>query len=290
MRRFRLIHLAMLAPAQGLLLSALAIPSLYVLWLSFTQSSYGGVSGFIGWANYADIWNDRYFWRSLTNTGVVINVIIYLELAAAVIVALVFARGVPFRPFFLTLIILPYGISEVVAVIIWKSMMDPATGALARSLAGLGFPELNWATDPAVGLGLVAVVSIWLHFPFTFLLIYAAILAIPKEMFEAADIDGASAWQAFRHVTVPAILPTVLIALIFRYILAFRLFTEVWLLTGGGPARRTEVMAIYLYKQAFTYANFGRGAAMGWIMVVCSGLVAIIYVAMLYRSSFARNG
>lgn len=168
-------------------------------------------------------------------------------------------------------------------------MMDPATGALARPLLALGLPELNWASDPVAGLTLVSVISIWLHLPFTFLLLYAALLAIPKDQDEAAHIDGASAWQAFRHVTVPALVPTVLIALVFRYILAFRLFTEVWLLTSGGPARTTEVMAIYLYKQAFTYANFGQGAATGWVMVLASGVFAVVYVSLLYRRGFSAR-
>ena len=290
MRRFRVVHLAMLAPAQSRLIAALALPSLYVLWLSFTQSSYGGSEGFVGWDNYRDIWQDRYFWRSLVNTLVVINVVIYVELAVALGVALVFAGGVPCRKLLLAIIVLPYGISEVVAVIIWKAMMDPATGAIARTLMAAGLPELNWATDPIAGLGLVGIVSMWLHLPFTFLLLYAAILSVGAEQHEAAAIDGAGRWQAFRHVTLPAIAPTVLMTLVFRYVLAFRLFTEVWLLTNGGPARRTEVMAIYLYKQAFTYANFGRGAAMGWIMVVCSGLIALAYLRLLYSRGFADHG
>ena len=102
-------------------------------------------------------------------------------------------------------------------------------------------------------------------------------------------MDGAGAWSGFRHVTAPAILPAVLVALVFRYILAFRLFSEVWLLTAGGPARRTEVMAIYLYKQAFTYANFGQGAATGWLMVMVSMLFAVGYVRLLHRQSFVRG-
>ena len=279
----------MLAPAQLLLLTALALPSLYVLWLSFTDSTYGAAPSFVGLANYAEIWHDRYFWWSLTNTLLVVNAVIYLELVIALCVALVFAGGVPFRKLLLAAIVLPYGISEVVAVVVWKAMMDPATGVLARSLEAIGLPALDWATDPAAGLGLVGAISIWLHLPFTFLLLYAALLAVPGELYEAAWIDGASAWQTFRHVTVPAILPTLLLTLIFRYILAFRLFTEVWLLTGGGPARRTEVMAIYLYKQAFTYASFGRGAAVGWMMVVCSGLIGTLYVGLLYRRGFSAR-
>jgi hypothetical protein len=153
--------------------------------------------------------------------------------------------------------LMPYAISEVVAVAIWKFMLDPQIGGIARTLAALGLPDFDWATNPTQGLILVCLISIWLHRPFTFIIIYAAMLAVPKELYEAAKIDGASPMQRFRYVTLPGIAGAVLVALIFRYILSFRLFSEVWLLTAGGPARMTEVLAVYLYKQAFTYASFG---------------------------------
>ena len=288
MRRLGPAQLAMLAPAHALLLAALALPALYVLWLSVTDSSYGSGGGFVGWANYAAIWDDPYFWRALRNTLIVIHIVIYAELVLATVMAVVFA-GVRRRRLLISVILMPYAISEVVAVVIWKFLMDPDIGAVARPLALLGLPELHWASDPAAGLALVSVVSIWLHLPFSFLLIFAAVLGVPKELHEAASVDGAGAWARFRHVVLPAILPTVLVALVFRYIVAFRLFSEVWLLTGGGPARTTEVLAIYLYKQAFSYANFGQGAAAGWVMVVASLLFAAGYLKLLHRRSFARG-
>lgn len=287
MRRFGLAQLLMLAPAHALLLAALALPALYVLWLSLTESSYGSASSFVGLANYLALWDDRYFWRALGNTLVVIHIIIYAELVLAILMAVAFA-GLRRRRLLVSIILMPYAISEVVAIVIWKFLMDPGVGALARPLMALGVAELNWTTDPTSGLTLVAIVSIWLHLPFSFLLIYAAVLAVPHELREAAAVDGAGAWARFRHVVLPTILPTVLVALVFRYIIAFRLFSEVWLLTGGGPARSTEVMALYLYKQAFTYANFGQGAATGWVMVVASLLFAAGYVRLLQQRSFAR--
>ena len=114
-------------------------------------------------------------------------------------------------------------------------------------------------------------------------------LAVPRKLYESARIDGANGWQSFRYVTVPSVLPAVFVALIFRYILAFRLFSEVWLLTGGGPARTTEVLAIYLYKQSFTYSSFGKGSATGWVMVMVSGMIAAIYLHLLYRRGFQRD-
>lgn len=279
----------MLAPTQGLLILIIALPSLYVFWLSFTESSYGKAPTFIGWDNYAAIWNDRYFWRALVNTLIVINVIVYGELVLAFLLASVFAKGVPFRKTLLAIVLMPYAISEVVAVVIWKFLLDPNVGSFAKAMAAAGLPDINWATNPTHGLGLVSVVSIWLHLPFTFILIYAAMLAVPKELYESATIDGASGWQSFRFVTLPGVMPAIFVALIFRYILAFRLFSEVWLLTGGGPARTTEVLAIYLYKQSFTYASFGKGSATGWVMVMISGAIAAIYLRLLYSRGFKQD-
>ena len=288
MRRFGPTQWAMLAPAQALLWAAIALPALYVLWLSVTDSSYGSGMGFVGLRNYQTIWQDRYFWRALVNTLVVIHVVIYTELALALALAAAVA-GMRHRRVLISIILMPYAISEVVAVIIWKFLMDPNAGAVARALTGLGAPALNWASDPAAGLTLVSIVSIWLHLPFSFLIVLAAMLAVPREQHEAAAVDGAGAWRRFRHVTLPSIVPALLVALVFRYILAFRLFSEVWLLTGGGPARRTEVLAIYLYKQAFTYADFGAGAATGWLMVVVSLAFAAGYVRLLHGASFSAR-
>ena len=289
MRKFGLPHVAMLTPTLGLLTLIIALPSLHVFWLSFQESSYGKDAVFVGFQNYIEIWNDRYFWRAMWNTLIVINIIVYGELLLALILASVFAKGVPFRRVLIAIVLMPYAISEVIAVVIWKFLLNPEVGALAKAMASIGLPEISWATNPTHGLGLVSVVSIWLHLPFTFIMVYAAMLAVPRELYDSAHVDGAGSWQAFRHVTLPGILPAVFVALTFRYILAFRLFSEVWLLTAGGPARTTEVLALYLYKQSFTYSSFGKGSATGWIMVVVSGLFAAVYLSLLYRRGFRKE-
>lgn len=279
----------MLAPALILLVAIIAIPSLHVLFLSFTESTYGSEPRYVGLANYIAIWNDRYFWRALINTLVVINVVVFVELALSLVVAHVLSQDIPFRWLTIVVLLTPYAISEVVAVVMWKFMLDPSAGILARSLEAAGLPALEWAINPTHGLALVSIISIWLHLPFTTMILYAAMLAIPKELREAAVVEGANDWQSFRHVVLPLVVPAILIALIFRYILAFRLFSEVWLLTGGGPARMTEVLAIYLYKQAFTYTNFGQGAAAAWVMVLVSGLFAVLYVRQLHKRTAALH-
>jgi multiple sugar transport system permease protein len=126
-----------------------------------------------------------------------------------------------------------------------------------------------------------------LHLPFTFVILYAARLALPGELYEAAKVDGAGAWAQLRRITLPLLKPAIAVAMLFRYIFAFRLFSEVWLTTQGGPARSTEVVALYLYVEAFRYNRFGVATATGWIMVLVSALVAFVYLKRTYRDMFA---
>lgn len=289
MRRFGLPQILMLSPSMTLLVAFIAIPAVYVFALSFTESSYGQAPVWVGWRNYVEIWGDPYFWRSLGNTLRVVVVVVLAELVLALAVAYALIHATAFRWLTIAVLLAPYAISEVVAVVMWKFMFDPSAGFAARSLEAAGLPALEWAINPSHGLALAAVISIWIHLPFTAVILYAAMLAIPKEMHEAAAVDGAGEWRGFVHVILPLILPAILIALIFRTIIAFRLFVEVWLLTSGGPARMTEVLSIYLYKQAFTYADFGTGAAAAWVMVLVSGGFAALYIWQLRRQALRQG-
>jgi ABC-type sugar transport system permease subunit len=197
--------------------------------------------------------------------------------------ALLFAGGLPFRRFLLVAVLAPYAVSEVIAVVMWRFLFDPDAGPVTLMLKALGMPILDWSFEPSHAMILVALLTIWLHLPFTFIILYAARLAIPGDFYEAARIDGANTLQAFRWVTLPLLGPAMIIALLFRYIFAFRMFSEVWLLTQGGPARSTEVVAVYLYREAFSYNAFGTAAATAWIMVVVSLLLAAGYVLILRR-------
>lgn len=278
-----------LSPVHVLLLAVIGLPSLYVLWLSLNASSYGTELRFVGLDNYAAIFSDRYFWRAAWNTFLVVNGIVYVEIVLALGLAVLFASGIPFPRIIFACILTPYAVSEVVGVLVWKMMMDPNIGLISRTIESMGFGVLNWSASPPVGLTLVGVISIWHNLPFTFLLLYGGLLAIPGALHEAARIDGASRWQTFTKVTLPLLMPTLLIAMVFRLIFAFRLFTEVWLLTKGGPARMTEVLAVYLYQQGFRYGDFGVAAATGWVMVLGSLLVASVYLLKMQKSMVPGN-
>jgi multiple sugar transport system permease protein len=213
--------------------------------------------------------------------------VVHQELLLGLGVALLFASGLPARGLLLAVVLAPYAVSEVAAVVMWRYLFDPEVGHVTYALQALGLPALDWAVSPTHGLLLVALLSVWLHLPFTFMILYAARLAIPLELYEAARIDGGSPWQVFRRITLPLLVPAILIAALFRMIFAFRLFSEVWLLTAGGPARTTEVVAVYLYLEAFRYNAFGAAAATGWLMVVGSMLLAAPYLWRLAKAQRA---
>jgi multiple sugar transport system permease protein len=289
----RLLHrdsrsaLPFVLPALTLMSVVILIPAVYVFWLSFHASTFGVAPKFVGFDNYAKILGDPYFWRALFNTVVVVLGVVHIELLLGLAMALLMAGGLPGRKYLIAAVLAPYAVSEVGAIVMWRTMFDPDTGPMMRMLAAVGLPPLEWAVTPSHGLIMVALLSVWLHLPFTFIILYAARLAIPTDVYEAARMDGAKPWQACRRVTLPLLAPAILVAMLFRYIFAFRLFSEVWLLTNGGPARSTEVVAVYLYLEAFRYNNFGAATATGWLMVLTSLLLAGFYLKRLYRGMFA---
>lgn len=284
MRETLATRLLLIAPAQALVGGVILVPALYLVWLSFQQSTFGVQASFVGLANYARILSDGYFWRAMGNTAIVVLVVVHVELLLGLLMALLFASGLPFRKFLLAAVLAPYAVSEVAAVVMWRTLFDPDVGHVAWLLRSLGLPTLEWAVSPAQGLAMVCLLSVWLHLPFTFMILYAARLALPSDVYEAARIDGATGLQAFWRVTLPLLTPALLIATLFRLIFAFRLFAEVWLLTQGGPARSTEVVAVYLYLEAFRYNAFGPAAATGWLMVVASLILAAPYLWRLART------
>jgi multiple sugar transport system permease protein len=273
--------LPLIAPVHVLVLSVIVMPSLYVIWLSLSTSTFGQAPTFVGLSNYARVLADPAFHSALINTVVLVVVAVHLEMAVGLGMALLFASGVPLRRFLLVAVLAPYAVSEVTAVVMWRFLFDPDAGPVTLALRAMHLPTLDWSFEPSHAMILVGLLTIWLHLPFTFVIIYAARLAIPGELYEAARIDGATSWQAFRRVTLPLLGPAIVIALLFRYIFAFRLFSEAWLLTKGGPARSTEVVAIYLYQEAFTFNAFGTAAATAWIMVVVSLALAAAYALFL---------
>lgn len=273
----------LLAPVQLLLLCVVILPAIYVVWLSFHLSSFGRTPEFVGWQNYLRVLSDPAFRSAMWNTVVIVVVAVHLEMLVALGMALLFNSGVKFRRVLLVAVLAPYAVSEVVAVAMWRFLFDLDIGPVTLALQALGLPVLEWSYEPSHATIMIILLTIWMHLPFTFVILYAARLAMPGDLYEAARIDGATRLQCFWRVTLPLMGPAIIVALLFRYIFAFRMFSEVWLLTGGGPARSTEVVAVYLYQEAFSYNAFGTASATALLMVVASLALASGYIWLLRR-------
>ena len=287
--KIRWVHYLMISPVQLLVFLVIFVPSVWVIWLSLLEYSYGTEAKFVGLRNYIFIATDPIFWQAFLNTFIIVNVVVYSELAIAMGIAVLFAGGVPFRRMMISIVLMPYAISPVIAVVIWRYLLEPERGIVQLFLLSIGLPELEWTTNPVHAMSLIILLSLWLHIPFTFIILYTSILAIPEQLYEAAKIDGAGALQEFWHITIPTLVPAILVALLFRYIFAFRIFSEVWLLTEGGPVRTTEVLALYLYRYGFRYHELGVASATGWAMVLASLIISIFYLRQMYKRMFSNE-
>ncbi len=237
---------------------------------------------FIWFENYATILQDDAFQRALGNTLTYVLVAVPIEFAIGLILALALATITRGRGMFRTLLVIPQMLAPAVMALMWKFMYNDELGIINHLLRewGVNRPPL-WLTDTPLALFSIIIVEIWATVPIFVLLLLAGLLSIPSEYYEAAAIDGGSAWAVFRHVTLPLLQPVILVALLIRGMDAFRVFDLVYVLTGGGPALRTDVLSYYIFRTAFTDRDFGLASAGAWIVsiiLLTGGLILIRFM------------
>jgi multiple sugar transport system permease protein len=198
------------------------------------------------------------------------------QMVLGFLLALLVSRIDRGRVFFRAVFILPILIPGIVIGAIWKLMFNFDFGLINQGLGLLGIEPQDWLGDAATALLSVIVVDIWHWTPFCFLLFLAGIESLPRDVFEASKIDGASAWQELRLVTLPLMIPTIVVTFAFRLVLAFKVFDEVYLLTNGGPGTSTEVVSFTLYQRFFTEDRIGYGAAMSVAVIFLVSLLLVV--------------
>ena len=267
-----------LLPGGLLLVVVTLFPLGHVLWLSLQRHSLlHRPPRFVGLDNYLRLAGDERFWNALANTAYFAAVSVALELALGLAIALMIARVRRGRPLLYGVILLPWAVPTAVSARMWEWMYDAEIGVL-NYLAGT---HVNWLGSPAWALNAAIAMDVWKSTPFVVLLLLAGLQGIPRDVYRAAAVDGASGWSVLVRITLPLLAPVMLVALVFRTIDAFRVFDAIYVLTGGGPADSTETLSIYAYKVLFQGLEFGYGSALAVSVFVCVGLAALFYARLM---------
>lgn len=269
-----------------LLLLLIAIfPLIWSLYLSFTKYSViKDVNGptWIGFGNYARLLDDTDIWKRFSTTAGFVIPAVAIELLLGFGLAMLLNRKFPGRGALMTMMLIPMMLSPLVVALFWGYMFRPDAGILnAWSRDLLGFPPILWLTDLHTAMWALILVDVWQWTPFVMLISLAGLSAVPKYLYEAADVDRASGWFKFRNITLPLVTPLLLIAVLFRTMDAYKMFDQAYALTGGGPGRATEVLSISLYQMAFRDFNTGKGSALGYIMLVVIIALANLLIRVL---------
>jgi multiple sugar transport system permease protein len=277
--------LLLIAPSALLLLLFQIVPIVIGANASFRD---WGLSNprktWIGLSHYVSVITDPAFLGIvLPNTFLFMLLSVGLSLCFGLALALLLNRTFIGQKIVQTVLLVPLMVAPVIAAIMIRWMFNDQFGIVTVVIEALGFETFPWLTQRWTAFAIIVLTDIWLWTPWFTLLLLAGLQSLPREPFEAAAIDGTSAWRVFRYLTVPMLRPVIVVCIVIRTIDAFRTFDIVWTLTGGGPARQTELFSVYAYENAFIFLNFGRGSAAALIGALIILVVGLVFYRILDR-------
>jgi multiple sugar transport system permease protein len=283
---YALIGLALIAPTVLIFAAVILYPLASAIYLSLFAIYTPTLQGpWVGLANYADILASREFWSSLLTTSLWTGGTLSVQMIAGIAMALLLNEAIVFRALARSLILFPYFISTVVAVLVWRWLFNDLYGMLNHILIALGLVDMpvNWLGSMPNALLSVIFIGAWKYFPFVVLAVLARLQTIPPALYEAATIDGAGAWGRFRDVTLPQLRDVLGVSILLRTIWDFKEFDLIWLLTGGGPLNRTRTLPLLVYQEAFGLNHMGRSATYAVAMMVVMLAFMIAYLVATRR-------
>ncbi|MCO6475238.1 MAG: sugar ABC transporter permease [Phaeodactylibacter sp.] len=258
------------------LLLFVLFPVVFSVVLTFHKWNIISPMEFVGADNYRRLVEDRLFWKSILNTLVFLVVHIPLQIVVALALAYFLNRKLFLRGFFRASFFLPVVISGVVVTILWQQLYGLESGLFNRILISLGLGRVEWLANPNIAMVSIAIMATWKNVGLYVILFLVGLQSVPRSYYEAAEVDGASDWQQFRYITLPAINPTIFMVAILSTIGGFSLFIEPYIMTGGGPLNSTLSAVLYIYKQAFEYYHMGYSATLGLFFALLIMLVVLI--------------
>jgi ABC-type sugar transport system permease subunit len=281
----RRLGYGLLAPAMAVFLAITGFPLVYNLWNSLHEVDLAdpSASEFVGVDNYTTLFTDPEFLVALARTTAYTVVSVAVQTAIALGVALVLHQRFRGRGFVRAAVLIPWAVPTVVSAMIWKNIFDPRTGFLNYVLGALHLPgaDTTWLAGPWTAWLAIFAADAWKTVPFTAIILLAGLQVIPDDIYEAGRVDGANAWQRFLHLTLPMLVPALMVVLIFRTISAFLIFDVVFIMTGGGPGETTETITYLNWKAFLVDLDFGAGAAISIVLVVLALLISAVYVKTL---------
>ena len=270
-QRERRFALTLFVPAFLLLLVITTAPLVYLLWASLQRMDLGmpWLSGFAGLGNYAKMADDPRFWNSLVLTVVYTGSTVVMQVLVGLSMALLVLQVPKGQALLRIAAILPIVLAPVVVGLFWRTLvLAPDVGLVDLVTRALGLGSHNWLGDPQLALISVIAIHTWQWTPFAFLVLLATLATLPPDLYEAARLDRANAWQRFIHITLPLIRPAVVMVVILRTMTALSAFAAIFAATGGGPGTATEILNLYAYRTAFTELNLGYGSALAVVLLV----------------------
>jgi len=266
----------MAAPYAAFLLVFAAYPILFALVLVLLKWDLVTTPEFAGLGNVRLLANDGRFWRAVANTFVFLSIHLPLQIVTALTLALALNRPLVFRSFWRAAFFLPVVISGAVVAILWSNLYATDVGLINGLLVRMGLNPVPWLTDPSTAMPAIAAMVTWKNVGFYVIIYLAGLQYIPRSCKEAIEMEGATSWQRFRHLTLPLLLPQTILVVTLSTINGFQLFIEPYVMTGGGPLRRTYSIVLYLYTNAFAYQKMGYAATIGVALALIIGAVVFI--------------
>jgi len=287
----------MLLPAFAFIIVITGFPLLYSLYVSFTpyellkpnSLSFDASTMF---NNYIRLFNDATFRRALGNTLIFLAVTVNLEYVLALGLSQLLARVTRGQALMRTMLMIPMMFAPILVGFQFRWFFNVDSGLVNNAFTSLGLMSQNgkiaWLIADPLGMICIMIATIWMNLPVTTIILLAGTLSLPQETFEAAEVDGASAWQKFRNITLPLLAPFTYIALTIRSLDVARAFDIVRMMTDGGPAHRTELIWTYVTRLAIEDTKFGLGSAMSWITVLISLLFTVYFFRQLVKSRIVQ--
>lgn len=275
----------LIGPPFVILFLLTAVPLVLSVYTSMLDWNLADPDGavFVGLQNFIDLAGDGAFWHSIGLTAYQVIATVAIQVALGLAIALLLSQEFRGAGFLRSIYLIPMMTTPVVVGLLWRMLYNTDSGAINGALGLVGIAPVDWLGDAALAMPAVIAADVWLSTPFVVVILLAGLRSIPSEVYEAAQVDGASGWRMFWHITLPLLKPMIFLALLFRTMDAIRRFDTIYVMTGGGPGNATETLDLFGYFNAFTYLEVGKGAAIATVLLLIIFLVSMPLLRRLQK-------